>query len=437
MSLLLDALKKAEKAKEEAQKRAREGEAEGSGELRLADETPAGGDDKRVVTRDELPSINAPLEIQSDELGAPRAGAEPDGLSPQGSPPAGAAPRASAQPPASPRATARKAFEAKVREPNPRMPFYITMGLLGVACVGTVIYFWIQLSSPPSIYNANPKPPAGEVQLAVTVTAPSAPATQASPSNAIPGLPTPAQAPAESKPAATVSAPRVEVPAARPAAPRPRVQPPAARPAPARPPVRAAVARTRPVARIHPLVSSGYAAYQAGDMDRARRDYEAALRAEPENRDALLGLAAVETRVQRFPVAEALYRRVLDADPRDPHAQAGLLGLRAAEIDPVGAESRLKGLIANDSAKSVLYFSLGNQFAQQERWPEAQLAYAKAAGMDPDNPDFAYNHAVSLEHVRQPLVALQQYRRALVLSLQRTASFDPGAAQLRVEALSR
>ena len=111
MSLLLDALKKAEKAKEEAQKRAREGEAEGSGELRLADETPAGGDDKRVVTRDELPSINAPLEIQSDELGAPRAGAEPDGLSPQGSPPAGAAPRASAQPPASPRATARKAFE--------------------------------------------------------------------------------------------------------------------------------------------------------------------------------------------------------------------------------------------------------------------------------------------------------------------------------------
>ena len=170
---------------------------------------------------------------------------------------------------------------------------------------------------------------------------------------------------------------------------------------------------------------------------RARRDYEAALREEPENRDALLGLAAVETRAQRFGPAEALYRRLLESDPRDPHAQAGLLGLRAADTDPIGAESRLKGLIANDSAESVLYFSLGNQFAQQGRWPEAQRAYAKAASMDPDNADFAYNYAVSLEHVRQPLAALQQYRRALVLGLQRTASFDPAAAQLRVEALSR
>ena len=69
MSLLLEALKKAEKAKEEAQKRAREGEAEPGGELRLADEAPAPGDEKRVVTRDELPPITAPLDIQSDDFG--------------------------------------------------------------------------------------------------------------------------------------------------------------------------------------------------------------------------------------------------------------------------------------------------------------------------------------------------------------------------------
>jgi tetratricopeptide (TPR) repeat protein len=201
--------------------------------------------------------------------------------------------------------------------------------------------------------------------------------------------------------------------------------------------VRAAVAHSRPPARIHPLGSSGYAAYQAGDMERARGDYAAALRDEPANRDALLGLAAVETRAQRFSAAEALYRRLLLADPKDPHAQAGLLGLRSGETNPVSAESRLKGLIANDSGESVLYFSLGNQFARQARWPEAQQAYGKAAAIDPDNADYAYNHAVSLEHVRQPQAALRQYRRALVLGLQRTASFDPTAAQERVQALSR
>ena len=175
----------------------------------------------------------------------------------------------------------------------------------------------------------------------------------------------------------------------------------------------------------------------AGDMERARRDYEAALGDEPGNRDALLGLAAVETRAQRLAAAENLYRRVLQIDPRDAHAQAGLLGLRAAQTDPVSAESRLKGLIASDSTESVLYFSLGNQYAQQYRWAEAQQAFAKAAAMDPENADYAYNYAVSLEQMKQPAAAVQQYRRALTLGLRRTSSFDPATAQARVQALSR
>jgi tetratricopeptide (TPR) repeat protein len=446
MSLLLEALKKAERAKEEAQKRTREGEAESTEELRLADEAPVPADDKRVVTRDELPPITSPLEIQSEDLGAPRGGAEPGGLSLQGSsaPAAASAPRASADAQATQRASARRAFEAKVREPNPRLPFYITMGALGVACVATVIYFWIQLSSPPTIYNANPKPPAGESQAAVIAPSTSASGPVAAPSNVIPGLPSTPQAPVDTQTVAAApetkeaTAPRPAASIERPVvAPKPRARARVAPPASRRSPIRAAVARARPPARINPLVASGYAAYQAGDMERARRDYGAALREEPANRDALLGLAAVETRAQRFPVAEALYRRLLETNPRDPHALSGLLGLRAAETDPVGAASRLKGMIANDSAESVLYFTLGNQFAQQARWPEAERAYARAVGMDPDNPDFAYNYAVSLEHTRQPLAALQQYRRALVLGLQRTASFDPAAAQLRVQTLSR
>jgi tetratricopeptide (TPR) repeat protein len=144
------------------------------------------------------------------------------------------------------------------------------------------------------------------------------------------------------------------------------------------------------------------------------------LLAEPGNRDALLGLAAVETRAARYASADEIYRRLLDADPRDAHAHAGLLALRAQQVDPVAAESRLKGLIAAGAGESVLYFTLGNQYAQQRRWPEAHQAYARAATIDPENPDFAYNLAVSLEHLRQPQAALGQYRRALALGLQRT-----------------
>ena len=466
MSLLLEALKKAEKAKEEAQKRAQEGGGvpEASGELRLADEAPESATEPRVITRDELPPITAPLDIQSEDIA--RTG--DSGLSlqdePRPTPPPAPSTLARAEAPAAQRAAARNAFEAKVREPNPRLPFFITMGMLGAACAGTVIYFWIQLSPRPSLYVTDPKPQQEVVVAPAPATTSSAPTTSSGPSTsgAIPGLPqtaatsTPAVSPAVAPtPPATASTPATPTPAPatsaapsaaprpatlrRPAAPsRPRQRAAAdAAPTPASAPIRASVAHTRPTPRIHPQVAAGYAAYQAGDMDRARRDYLGALEDEPDNRDALLGMAAVETRLQRPAAAEVLYRRLLSADPRDPHAQAGLLGLRTGQVSPVGAESRLKALIAEDARESVLFFSLGNQFAQQGRWAEASQAYARAAAMDPDNPDFAYNYGVSLEHGREPVSALQQYRRALILSLKRTASFDPAVAESRVQALSR
>jgi len=77
MSLLLEALKKAEKAKEDAQRRAQEGD--DAPELRLADEAPAQA--RHVVTRDELPPITSPLEIQSEDLRAEPAQPNPAGLS--------------------------------------------------------------------------------------------------------------------------------------------------------------------------------------------------------------------------------------------------------------------------------------------------------------------------------------------------------------------
>jgi len=67
MSLLLEALKKAEKAKEEAQRRAK-GESATS-ELRIENEPQV--PEKPVLTRAELPDIRQPLEILSDEI-APR-----------------------------------------------------------------------------------------------------------------------------------------------------------------------------------------------------------------------------------------------------------------------------------------------------------------------------------------------------------------------------
>ncbi|MGH8745787.1 MAG: tetratricopeptide repeat protein, partial [Burkholderiales bacterium] len=338
----------------------------------------------------------------------------------------------------------------KFKEPNPRLPFYLTVGVLGALALGTAGYFWYQLRPPPSLVNANPPPPSGEQAIAAAAAprvAPNSTAPAAAPAQAeIPGLPAaPASAPTASaaNPAAPTALTTGSAAPSNSGTARPRTA--ARAPRVSEPPVQAAgtelLRRDNPVAvkhrtpQIDPHVAAGYAAYQAGDVAAAREAYRLALGDDPSNRDALLGMAAVDMRGGRFEEADKLYLRLLQADPRDPNAQAGLLALRSGLTDPVTAESRVKTLLAEDPGADVLYFTLGNEYARQGRWAEAQQAYFKAYAANPDNPDFAYNVAVSLDHLRQPKLALEYYRRALALAGKRSAGFDQTAARKRAQAL--
>ncbi len=435
MSLLLEALKKAEKAKEEAQRRADAGSEAERTQLRLEGDPAAGGTVERrpLITRDKLPDITAPLEIVSDDL-APEPSAPPR---PQ--PGARATDAQSTE-----RSTARKVFEAKFREPNPRMPFYIAMGCLGAFAAGTVIYFYLQLRPPPSLVNANPVRQAGETAApAIAESRPAASAAATAAAQPIPGLPTGA-AP---KPPAQVAPVPVQTPArATPAIPRAQQSPPRARIAPPAQPAREERAFFQPAPQlsasraepqVHPQVESGYAAYVAGDVAAARSAYQQALAENPANRDALLGIAALDVRAGRFESAEATYLRLLQTDPRDAYAHAALIALRGGRLDPLVAESRVKSLLAADPGSHVLNFALGNQLAQQGRWAEAQQEYFKAAAAEPENPDFAYNLAVSLDHLRQPRLAREHYLRAIALAEKRGASFDLAAARARAAQLEK
>ena len=179
------------------------------------------------------------------------------------------------------------------------------------------------------------------------------------------------------------------------------------------------------------MLEGAYQAYNAGDMAKALGDYQQVLRSNPDSRDALLGLAAVETQAKRYDIAESYFTRLLELDPRDALAQAGLIGLHG-QLDPQAAESRLKSMIAAQPEASFLHFTLGNQFAAQGRWEEAQQAYFRAYTGDPENADFAYNLAISLDRMHQPQPALEYYRRALALALSHPASFDKAQVSKRV-----
>ena len=56
---------------------------------------------------------------------------------------------------------------------------------------------------------------------------------------------------------------------------------------------------------------------------------------------------------------------------------------------------------------------------------------------DPENADYAYNLAVSLDQIRQRKPALEYYQRALDLARDRQAMFDRNQVSARVAELQK
>ncbi len=196
------------------------------------------------------------------------------------------------------------------------------------------------------------------------------------------------------------------------------------------------VSRSGSPPTLNPLLSEAYQALDSGNLDASARLYGQVLQREPNNIDALLGAAAVAAQKDDGDAAARRYLQVLQVDPRNTLAQAGLIGM-VGRADPLGAETRVKQLIARDPS-AYLYFTLGNVYVDQNRWSDAQQAYFQAHHLQPDNPDYAYNLAVGLEHVGQPKLALNFYRRASQLAAAKgRANFSTGAALERIGQLER
>ncbi len=439
MSLLLEALKKAELAKQIAKAEA------------PPPEPPTPEPATPVITREKLPDISQPLEILTEDLPSEQqvaaAQAERPALSLQESeavaPATPPTPSARESERTFERAQAQQLFQVKEMDYDPRRPFYLTLAALALVglCYGGYVWWQMRPKQNFAVAEAQPRPVGAPAQ-------PPAPATAAPPPVAEPGTPT--QAPPAAAPA-RIAVPGI--PPIQPVRPRPRTSPLGGTPVPslARPgfstgstasasprtgETLAPIAINAPTLTVDPALEQAYQAFQRNDLAAAREGYQRVLAREPTNRDALLGLAAIDVRSGQLDSAESRYLKLLEMDPRDTHAVASLIALRGP-LDPVAAESRLKTLIANQPEAAHLHFSLGNQYAQQSRWTEAQGAYFKAYSVDPENADYAFNLAVSLDHLRQGKLALEFYQRALALVDKRAASFPPAQARLRVQELSR
>ena len=322
----------------------------------------------------------------------------------------------------------RNAFAVK-RTPA-RNHFALAIGALSLLAVaGIGVYFWLQLKPAPSliVQGRTGGTPARteEATPRATPAAPTAPAIA------------PAQEAGQASAVTLAKAGQAE-PASVPPVRKPmrgQQTPDGALAASAASPIRI----TSGGPRINPSAIEGYEAFQAGNLDAARTSYERLLVSEPWNRDALHGLAAIAQREGRTSDTEALYARILEADPRDARAQAGLLGIRVqrGQGDPVAMESRIKSLLAGQPDSAPLQVALGNLYARQNRWSEAQQSYFQALAGDGGNPDYLFNLAVSLDQLHQTRLAGQYYAQALAAAENRPAAFDRRQATGRLNELQR
>jgi tetratricopeptide (TPR) repeat protein len=182
---------------------------------------------------------------------------------------------------------------------------------------------------------------------------------------------------------------------------------------------------------VSEALERGWMAYQNKDYASSKREYKKVLESEPNNHDALLGIAAVSLQQQEVETARDIYIKLLERDPRDPHAHAGLANI--AQTDGASlSESKLKQLIEYRPDDAHLQFALGNVYVQKKSWPEAQQAFFNAWKADSSNADYAYNLAVSLDQLGKHREARAYYEDSLKLAAGKNISFSADAVKNRL-----
>ncbi|WIM06974.1 MAG: tetratricopeptide repeat protein [Candidatus Nitricoxidivorans perseverans] len=395
MSLLMDALKKAEQAKQR-------GQAPSSGAASLP-EPPS----RLEILDDEFIAHAAEADTRPKGKTAPKPEIPPVVTSKPVSGGSGAG-----------QSTAQNVFAAKQAPAGNNKSFAIAVGSATfVAVAGIGVYFWLQLQRPAPIAAV----PRGAAPV---------------PASLAPVAPPPIQTAESGKPGRSRDEDGGEI-----MAPVKAAVPPAPMPA------RSASPPALPEGSIHIAASKlikpnstsaalvrGFNALSAGNLITARSDYERVLKEDPRNADALHGMAAIALREGRPDAAEAYYLRAIEADPKDAIALAGLIGLKG-ESAPPATESHLKNMLADQPGQPSLHFALGNLYARQDRWSEAQQSYFRAVSHDPDHPDYLFNLAISLDQLRQGKLAAQYYRQALAATAGRPAGFDKAQAETRLREL--
>jgi tetratricopeptide (TPR) repeat protein len=190
--------------------------------------------------------------------------------------------------------------------------------------------------------------------------------------------------------------------------------------------------RSSPVGAADPALRAAWSALRDGRLEEARQGYERLEQQLPGNVDVQLGLGRLAAERGEPDEARRHYQRALVLDPHDPSAQASLAMLQPPSSNPA-VDSPLRQQVASKDADAQ--FALAARLSAGGQWPEAEQAWFEALRGHPDEPDVLFNLAVALDHLGQATAARDHYRQAVQAARTHPAHFSQTQVEQRLRAL--
>ena len=183
-------------------------------------------------------------------------------------------------------------------------------------------------------------------------------------------------------------------------------------------------------------VRSGYAALVNGQYDTALGFYERASKSEPTSVLALLGRGTAYQKLGREEEARAAYEAALKIDPQNREALTNITGL-TGQSQPEEALKRLLELEAQHANFSPIPAQIGLTYAKMGNTDAAVDYLRRAITLTPDAPMYHYNLAVVFDRAGQREQAIASYKEVLGLTdLRNVTGLSRVDIQRRVEFLA-
>jgi len=335
---------------------------------------------------------------------------------------------------------AQTVFTAKQAPPLQNRALWLLLGGLSLLCIAAgVFWLWYMLSYPP---NRGPVTRPSNIPMQPKPLPPPAPAAAATPNTAgkvgDATLPSPAsgrgvggegisqvsdQPPLPQPLSRLRERGAAQAPVSHNASSKLNEQPSLLKPSP------------HEAISVNPTLASAYQALTRSDYLVAKQEYQTVIREDPFNLDAYLGLATIAASTNDPANAQTYYRKALEIDPKSAVAQAGLAAIQTGR-DASASESQLRMQASAQPDAASLHTALGHAYAAQAKWNEAQQAFFEAYRLEPANPDHAFNLAVSLDHLKQNKLAREYYGKALSLADSHPVGFNKAEAAARLEQIA-